>query len=43
MSQLQRVSLTLPGSVAERDVAEFDLVFSEVLDSAAVSFYRKGG
>ena len=42
MSQLQRVSLTLPGSVAERDVAEFDLVFSELLDSAAVSFYRKG-
>ena len=43
MSQLQCFSLTLPGSVAERDVTEFDLVFSELLDSVAVSFYRKGG
>ena len=42
MSQLQSISLVLPGSVAERDVVEFELVFSELLDSAAVSFYRQG-
>ena len=42
MSQLRRISLNLPDSVAERDVAEFELVFSELLDSAAVSFHRQG-
>ena len=42
MSQLKSVSLALPASAAEGGVSEFESVFSELLDSAAVSCHRRG-
>lgn len=41
MSQLKCVSLALPASAAEGGVSEFESVFSELLDSAAVSCHRR--
>ena len=40
MSQLLCLSLNLPARITEPDVAEFEMVFSELLDSAAVSYQR---
>jgi ribosomal protein L11 methyltransferase len=40
MSQLLCLSLDLPARITEPDVAEFEMVFSELLDSAAVSYQR---
>ena len=40
MSQLLCLSLDLPAQFTESDVAEFEMVFSELLDSAAVSYQR---
>ena len=40
MSQLLCLSLGLPARITELDVAEFEMVFSELLDSAAVSHQR---
>ena len=42
MSQLLCLSLDLPARITEPDVAEFEMVFSELLDSAAVSHQRNG-
>ena len=42
MSQLKCVSLAVPAGTTKGDVIEFERVFSELLDSAAVSFYRRG-
>ena len=42
MSQLLCLSLDLPAWLTELDVAEFEMVFSELLDSAAVSYQRNG-
>ena len=42
MSQLLCLSLDLPARITEPDVAEFEMVFSELLDSAAVSYRRNG-
>ena len=42
MSQLLCLSLDLPARITEPDVAEFEMVFSELLDSAAVSCHRNG-
>ena len=40
MSQLLCLSLDLPAQINESDVAEFEMVFSELLDSVAVSYHR---
>jgi ribosomal protein L11 methyltransferase len=40
MSQLLCLSLDLPAQITEPDVAGFEMVFSELLDSAAVSYQR---
>ena len=42
MSQLLCLSLDLPARITEPDVSEFEMVFSELLDSAAVSYQRNG-
>ena len=42
MSQLLCLSLDLPARITEPNVAEFEMVFSELLDSAAVSCRRNG-
>jgi len=42
MSQLLCLSLELPAKLTERDLAGFEMVFSELLDSAAVSYRRHG-
>ena len=42
MSQLLCLSLDLPARITELDVAEFEMVFSELLNSAAVSYHRNG-
>ena len=42
MSQLLCLSLDLPARITEPDVAEFEMVFSELLNSAAVSYRRNG-
>ena len=42
MSQLLCLSLGLPARITEPDVAEFEMVFSELLDGAAVSYQRNG-
>jgi len=41
MSQLLGVSLDLPADLTDAAIAEFELVFSELLDSAAVSYHRQ--
>ena len=40
MSQLFCLSLDLPARITELDLVEFEMVFSELLDSAAVSYQR---
>ena len=40
MSQWLCLSLDLPARITELDVSEFEMVFSELLDSAAVSYQR---
>ena len=40
MRQLLCLSLDLPAQITEPDVAEFEMVFSELLDSVAVSYHR---
>ena len=40
MSQLFCLSLELPDRITELDVAEFEMVFSELLNSAAVAYQR---
>ena len=42
MSQLLSISLELPAKLTYRDLAGFEMVFSELLDSAAVSCRRNG-
>ena len=42
MNQFLCLSLDLPARITERDVDEFEMVFSELLDSAAVSYQRNG-
>ena len=42
MSQWLCLSLDLPARITEPDITEFEMVFSELLDSAAVSFQRNG-
>ena len=42
MSQLLSLSLELPAKLTDRDLAGFEMVFSELLDSAAVSYRRHG-
>ena len=42
MSQLLCLSLILPVQTTEPDVAKFEMVFGELLDSAAVSYQRNG-
>ena len=42
MNQLLCLSMDLPARITEPDVAEFEMVFSELLDSAAVSYQRNG-
>ena len=42
MSEVLCLTLDLPAQVTEPYVAEFEMVFSELLDSAAVSYQRNG-
>ena len=42
MSLLLCLSLDLPARITEPAVTEFEIVFSELLDSAAVSYHRNG-
>ena len=41
MSKLLKLSVTLPAKLNDQDVSEFEMIFSELLDSAAVSLFRK--
>jgi ribosomal protein L11 methyltransferase len=40
MTDLLTLSLSLPAGLADKDVTEFEMVFSELLDSVAVSYQR---